>query len=233
MKLNRPPGWRILRQAIYAIDIILRRRHHVYEFDPSPKCVLRVAVQTAKEDRILRDGTTVRRGDLIAEIHYHNENIAAMGGPGPDKGWGLRYYARLRNSLRSLARHLSETPECQQVVAVWAEISYSGAEGADRYREYFERLGFDFVNTPPSHGFTRIEEFFLSLYVWALIWATNPDSLRGRPLRTAERAHLWMSRAEMMHHYDVTVGGPACCADADRVERTGRPEPGQIPADAH
>src|SRR5438105_4088405 len=91
---------RLARATIFRIDTIQRRRHHVFEYDTDPRCILRISRCRSLEDRILSDGTLVRRGAPLLEIHYWNEHVPLMKSDGPDLGWGQRFYEAAQVSLR-------------------------------------------------------------------------------------------------------------------------------------
>lgn len=192
---------RLVREAIFALDALLRQLQGIHEFSQEPDCVLRIARRRSRQTRVLSDGTVVRVGDPIVELHFWNEHIPRMGLAGPDLTWGLRFYRRLRRSLLELARYASRAPEMGDVVAFRGESSLAAEVGWERYAEVLTSLGFDFNPLPPANIWQRIASFFEHLYVWALIWAFNPVSLRGKRLLTAGRGELWISRARLLERY--------------------------------
>ncbi len=195
---------RLARWFILGIDTVQRRRHHVYEFDKEPQCMLRISRCQSHEERVLSDGATVRRGDPIIEFHYWNERVPLMGPAGPDLAWGLRFYRSACRSLEDLARYLCCTPGFDDIVALRGETAYASSEGLERYRIFFRRMGFDFVVLPPTAGLEKVALFFMNLYVWIIIWVLNPASLRGRMLVRAQRSEMWISRSALLNRY-----GPA------------------------
>jgi hypothetical protein len=198
-----PFSIRLARKLVFAIDSIQRRRHHVYEFDPDPNCILRLSQGRSLEDRTLSDGTVVRRGDPILEIHFWNEHIPLMGRSGADLGWGLEFYSCARRSLQSLALHIACRPELEEFVAVCGETSLAASVGWRRYGEFLHRFGFDFIPVPTTASTNRRACFWESLHVWIIIWVLNPNSLKGRSLITAERCEMWISRSELLRRYGL------------------------------
>lgn len=191
----------LVRGIIFALDAFLRRRQGIYEYTQDPECVLRIALGHSRCACTLSDGTVVHEGDLIVELHFWNEHIPRMGPAGPDLAWGLRFYRRLRKSLAELARYVNDTPELEPVVAFRGESSFAAEVGWERYADVMHRLGFEFRPLPPQNVWQRFVGFFEHLYVWALIWAFNPASLRGKRLFTAARGELWISRQRLLERY--------------------------------
>lgn len=201
--MNALASWltRAVRGIIIALDLLLRRLQDVYEFTNDADCILRLALSRNHRERMLSDGTVVRAGDLVVELHFWNEHIPRMGREGPDLAWGLTFYRRLRHSLQELARYVEQTPALQNVVAFYGETSIAFDIHGQRYGEVLRRLGFDFVPLPPTHIWQRIGHFFQHLYVWALIWTFNPVSLKRKDLFAAQRGEMWISRQRLMERY--------------------------------
>lgn len=193
---------RIARWAILALDILLRNLQGIYEFSQDPDCVLRIAHGRSRGERVLSDGTAVHTGDPIIELHFWNEHIPRMDASGPDLAWGLRFYRRLRRSLVSLAHYTRQAPDLDGVVAFHGELWFTPESGLQQYAGVLRTLGFDFIpRPPPANVWQRLARFFERLYVWALIWAFNPGSLKSKHLLTFERGELWMSRKTLLQRY--------------------------------
>lgn len=214
---------RLARRIILVLDALLRRRFGIYEYTQDPECVLRIALRRSHSTCTLSDGTVIQEGAPIVELHFWNEHIPRMGPAGPDLAWGLRFYRRLRKSLAELARYVNQTPEMKGVVAFRGESSFAAEVGWERYADVMRRLGFEFRPLPPQNAWQRFVGFFEHLYVWALIWAFNPVSLRGKRLLTAARGELWISRQRLLERYLPTEA-------AQPVGFEGMQEP-PVPAD--
>lgn len=191
-----------VRGAILLLDTLLRRRQGIYEFSQDPHCVLRITRRQSHEEQVLSDGTVVHVGDPIVELHFWNEHIPRMPAAGPDLTWGLQFYRRLHRSLRDLAGYVSHAPELAGVVAVHGESSFTSEIGWEQYAGALSKLGFDFEPVPPpANLWERIARFSEHLHVWALVWAFNPGSLKGKRLLAAERGEIWISRASLLERY--------------------------------
>ncbi len=225
-----PLSLRLARRLVFAIDSVQRRRHHVFEFEHDPGCILRLAQGRSREDRSLSDGTVVRQGDPILEIHFWNEHIPLMGRNGPCLDWGLQFYGRLHRSLHDLALYVACRPEFDAVVAIRGESSFAAAAGWQRYARLIRRFGFDFVHPPPAEAADRMACFWESLYVWLIIWALHPVSLKGRSFVNAERCEIWISRSELLRRYglpNAELSSEACALDPLLPEKRARTEAAQ------
>lgn len=191
-----------VRAVILGLDALLRWAYGIREFTPDPDCILRIARARSPETTYLSDGTLVPKGAPVIGLHFWNEHIPPIGPAGPDFAWGLKFYRRLRKSLRALAAYLNEHGDLDDAVALYAEVSFPAEPGLGRYERLLRGLGFDFKPFPPPAGLpARVGQFFQHLYAWALIWAFNPVSLRRKELLMAERGRLWISRAGLLRRH--------------------------------
>jgi len=195
---------RAVRWPIYGLDWLLRRWHHVREFSQDERCLLRLALNRSERDLVLSDGTRIRRGELIGELHLWNEHIPPMGPAGPDMTWGLEFYHRLLRSLEELASYVSSAREFDDVRAFRGEIALALEDGAGQRIKLARRLGFDLVRTGRmARGWRRFGDFWANLYSWVLIWAFNPASMRGKGFLRLERVQLWISRETLLAKHGI------------------------------
>lgn len=190
----------LMRAAVLAADAIPRRYYHVYEYDSDPECILRVTRRQCQEMRVLADGTVLSPGDAILEFHYWNEHIPQIGPEGPSLRWGMQYHQALLRSFWLLARYIRNNADCDNVVAIHAELSCATQVGGAKYRRMMTKMGFEFFPMPTAPN-GRLACFFEFFYVWALMWAQNPYSLRGKSFQMAERTEMWMSRATLLERH--------------------------------
>lgn len=197
------------RVAIRGLDALLRRIYGIHAFTDDPKCLFRVAFRRSPYDRTLSDGTRVRRGDPIVELHFWNERLPRMGPHGPDATWALRFAARLRHSLRLLAEYLATDPRARDVVAVYG-YTYLTWDERDPQQLLLRRLGFTFfVHPPPRTPWGWVIRFFTQGYTWALVWTYNPTSLRARAFFRERLVEIWMSRQQLLAHLPRGIAAPA------------------------
>ena len=192
---------KISRLPVAGIDAILRRLQGVEEFTQAEKCILRIALTRSREKITLSDGTHIRRGDPLCELHLWNERVPQIGEEGAEMGWGLRTYRLARHSMRLLAAHVESTPRLAGVRAFRGESTFSLRQEHGPGIDLFERLGFDLQVLETKTVWERFARFWEGMYVWALIWAYNPGSLRGKQLFGMHRCRAWISRQEFLRRY--------------------------------
>jgi len=194
------PVQRMARRAVFALDAVQRRRFGVYEFTSDDRCILRVARTEATEHVTLADGTTVSPGDPILEIHFWNEHIPQMGPEGPDLAWAARFLKRWLHSLRLLARYIQTSPECSNIIAIRGVSSFAN-HVLGKYEHVTQQMGFELHRETPRSRRDELVCFFISLYVWVIVWALHPAGLRGKPVASAERGSLWISRRTLVERF--------------------------------
>jgi len=196
----------LIEAFVHRLDPLLRRAHGVRAFTADPDCLLRVALGRSDRTLQLSDGTWIRRGDPIVELHLWNERIPPMAPEGPDLAWGFRFYRRLLASLRMVARWMEEDPEARRARALRGETSL-----VDPLRGGIRALGFDLLRVErEARGWRRLRYRMDDFYVWLLMRAFNPPALRGRPFHRLERVQLWISREAFLRRYgEAGSGEPA------------------------
>lgn len=94
-------GW--LRRSIFGLDAYLRRQYGIIEFTARTDCILRVAPAVAPRALTLSDGTSIRPGDPLLDLHLWNEHVPAIPPGGVTLRWATAAARCARNSLRTLA----------------------------------------------------------------------------------------------------------------------------------
>jgi len=137
----------------------------------------------------LADGTPIRRGDLIGEIHLNNERVAALHDGGRrSRRAGLAARRAFQASLVALAERVGGTPRYGALNAFTAAtIFYRAAE----------RLGFE-VRPFPRPRLGRL----VAAFQRRLLAHFHPLG-RRRPgrRRFAEARQIWISRDELLRRY--------------------------------
>jgi hypothetical protein len=191
----------VLRPLVLGLERLLRRLGGVQEFTQDEECILRIAFTASKQDVELSDGTKVRAGDRICELHLWNEHIPPMPPEEPDLRWGLTFYRLAVKSFRSLAAYIAAN-EPQDIVALGGQMAFLEKENSPVLASVAVQLGFDIVNLTAQGGrWRRFTHFWENIFSWALMWAFNPGSLRGKRFLRLQRYRLWMSRRTLLQRY--------------------------------
>jgi len=191
----------VLRAMVRGLDLLLQRQGHVQEFTQDEGCIFRIALTTYRQDIELSDGTKVRAGDRMCELHLWNEHIPPMPPDGPDLRWGVRFYRLGVKSLSSLAAYVNKG-ELEEIVALGGQIALLEKDNPPVLAGAAAHLGFDVVNLTAQAGrWGRFTHFWENVYSWALMWTFNPGSLRGKRFLRLKRYRLWMSRRTLLERY--------------------------------
>jgi ceramide glucosyltransferase len=200
-----------MRDIVHAIDALLRHLYGIREFCHHPDCMFRLSTSQSEEDVTLADGTRIRRGERIGEIHLWNEFMPRMPEEGPDLAWARSFQRQLSFSLTRLAAHIQTNPQYRDIQAFRADNSFMGQYDLGPLERKVGRFGFEVVDDDgPSGLWERFGEFWENVYAWALVWAYNPGGLKGSGSWKLHRRHLWLSRATLLHKY-----GAAAAQDLD------------------
>jgi hypothetical protein len=194
-------GWKdeLWLTLVGSLDALLRSLYGIREFTDDPHCVLRIGISPARMPVTMSDGTRVRAGQLIGELHLWNEHIPRYSEHGPDLGWAADMRRRILLSLRLLAQHAERHPAWQQLPAFRADATLSSRLGDIQIRRLAVRHGFELVE-PPLALFRQLHALGDSVSAWSLTRAFNPAALaRQRFLR--DHHELWISRATLLKRY--------------------------------
>lgn len=131
-----------------------------------------------------RDGTVVKRGALVGEIHVDNRRAAALheGGRG-----GLRYRREVFRALPALARDVRTRPEYRAIEIIG---------GPSLFWEEARLLGFEHWRLPAVTRWwlTRWERFLLARY--------HPAGRRRLAEgNRKELRQIWMTRRTLLERY--------------------------------
>jgi hypothetical protein len=191
----------VLRAMVLGLERLLRRLEGVREFTEDKECILRIALTTYRQDVELSDGTKVRAGDRICELHLWNEHIPQIPLEGPDLRWGARFYSLAVESFKSLAAYIA-AEERRDIVALGGQMAFLEKENPPVLASLAAKLGFDIVNLTAQGGrWRRFTHFWENIFSWALMWVFNPGSLRGKRFLRLQRYRLWMSRSTLLQRY--------------------------------
>ena len=170
-----------LERAVFSLDRILRWRLGVYEFSTRPECVFRIGTGHAEQSWKLPEGTEIRAGDDIIELHLWNEHMPAMGPHGPTVAWARQVNRAIASSLSELARYIEQRPELHQVVAICGDMHLGSKQRRAQLERIVARYGFLTVETCARPG--ALHRLGKTILIILLVLATNPAALRNTILR--------------------------------------------------
>lgn len=183
-----------LAEALSALDHCLRRRQAVFEYSGHPSCVFRLDLARSHRSLILRDGTKIHPGDLIARLHFWSEQIPPMPKVGPTIGWARQMQRAMALSLRELARYLRSRPELGDVAAICGDAPSATTAQSGQLARIMARFGFEAIVEPEHLPLgERLHRFGENILISLVVFARNAGALRADTLNRA-RLPIYMSR---------------------------------------
>lgn len=190
-----------MRAVVRRFDRLLRWALGVFEFSDQDHCLLRLQWAQAAHRLQFSDGTVVQPGEPMLFLHLWNEHLPPTGPAWPDLTWAVKVQRMLMRSMQWAARWLADRGDLERVRAVGSVTVLILLDDGPGQR-LAERLGFEVF--PYRNPLGRFGEFWENLYTWALMWAYNPASLRGRSLFRLRRAEMWMPVEAFTRRYGGT-----------------------------
>jgi len=190
-----------LEAMVSALDDRLRLRHGVIEYTNSPECLFRIQLVTSNENYVLSDGTRIRPGGRIANLHVWNEQFPCFAGKGPTLAWARRVSHAFDLSLRELAGFLEARRELDDVIALCANMSLEPAERSAQLVRFVNRFGFEQIAGASSRSFRqRVHWLGENILISMMVLARNAAALRVDTLRR-DRTLVFLSRRELRRRY--------------------------------
>jgi hypothetical protein len=189
------------RRVICGIDRLLRRAQSICEFTTSEHCLLRLAISRADASVRLHDGVSIENGGTIAVLHLWNEHLPPLPKGGPTFAWANRMRQQLLHSLDELAAYAAASSSLRNVVAFQARGAFVSRGRSEKMVSIAAGFGFERIvrdRQPPL--IIRVQDFVDNFWLWGLVWAFNPRSLRGRAL-IRQRDELWISKATLIERF--------------------------------
>lgn len=191
----QPRDW--LARFFRGVDALLRRAMRIEQFCSDPRCVIRVRRITAAHTVRLSDGTVVRAGDPVGELHLWNEQLPRIPVTGPGIAWAVAMRRAYAHSLSRLARHVAEQGAFAEVDAFCAAIAFAGPwSRAGKVGRAAARKGFELVDPKPSLA-TDLAALAHGIFILCLIRAFNPAGLRKLKV-TRRRYEIWISKRRLV-----------------------------------
>jgi len=178
------------------------RRYGV--FDYAPGSVLRLQLRRYPGPPVeLSDGTVVRPGDPVAEVHVDSAKVERLHHEVQDpRRVGLQFARQLTDAFTALAAYLRDNPDVPAVAVFGNTLYWQGAE----------RLGWEIRDLPPG-----LHRWLVNAWLRFLVWYYHPQGTRrtaGRE-RLARARQIWMSRRRLVQLY----GAPRRTGSVRRPEQ--------------
>jgi hypothetical protein len=198
-----------LAEAIFTLDIWLRRRQGTVEYSTHPQCLFRLQIGRSRQQLQLCDGTLLRRGERIAHLHFWNAHIP----PVPEGGTTIRWARRMQHgiaiSLRELVRHLASRPDLGDVAVICADVPCGTQSQARQVAHIMAHFGFEaiFEDEPLPLG-ERLHRFGENILISLTVLAQNSAALRADTLRRV-RVPVYLSRRGLAERFGDAERGVA------------------------
>ncbi|HEX7969762.1 MAG TPA: hypothetical protein VF502_16180 [Stellaceae bacterium] len=200
-----------LSRAVRGVDSLLRQRQGIQEFTADEACLFRVSMAMAERALILSDGTVLREGDAVLQLHFWNEHLPVMPSAGPNAAWATLMKRRMRHSLAVVAAYIEGERQLDAVGALHGAPPFASRVGALQMVRTAQRFGFDVIDPDaPPEWRDRIHAVFDSMLLWGLAYAFNPGRLSAKSRGLLRRRYqLWISRRKLALCYGTAGAAPA------------------------
>lgn len=191
----------LVEHAVFGLDRWLRQRQGVYEYSDDPLCLFRVQRTAAECDVLLGDGTHIRQGAPVLDLHLWNEHVPPLGPTGFSIVWAREATRRVELSMYGLARHLKWTRALDDIVALRGDMRLGTAEQSGQLARIAARYGFEPAGAA-SEQFSAgtLKRFAENIFICLLVMAANPAALRAPVLRRGRKL-VYLSRAALETRY--------------------------------
>jgi hypothetical protein len=196
-------GFDPVTAVVRRVDAALRRYYGIREFTDDAVCILRLSHERAWRGLLLSDGTPIAAGEPVGELHFWSEHMPAFARDGPDLGWAVETYRRLRRSFVLLARALAEDPDRLDLQAVFARWAFAGAFDATHQRRLIEEFGLD-IFSPDRTVTHRVHDLMQDFLLWGMLRAFNPRALHSHGFFRS-RQELWISRPALLARFGTPL----------------------------
>jgi hypothetical protein len=208
-RMRLPRSHPLLARALSALDVLLRRRHSVFEYSVHPSCLFRLQIDRVSRAMVLRDGSVLRTGRRTARLHFWNEHIPAVPANGATIRWGREMQQSIALSLRELAHYLSSRPDLADIAAVCAGVPSGTKTQAAQVARIMSHYGFE---TVPERGplpiGERLHRVAENILISLVVFARNASALRLDSLLRV-RVPIVLSRCTLEQKFGAAAARPA------------------------
>lgn len=189
LAVRLPSRW--LAIVVLGLDGWLRRLEAVKEYTSDPRCIFRIQIDRLDHTLTLSDGTPLRAGERIINLHLWNEQMPRFGVNAASVAWASRLMRCVEISLRQLCQFLAVTAELSDVVAICADMTFGTKRETAQLIVIAGRFGFQAVQTRPRSSIAqrafRVGE---NILIALLILVHHAEAFR--------RDSLWRDRTRVV-----------------------------------
>jgi len=197
-----------LSMWLHPIDRYLRQRLAIFEYTQVADCMFRIEIVANMEDVLLVDGTRLRVGDRLIELHFWNEHIPVMPKEGATVAWARHICRCFDSSMRELAAFLSSRRDLDDIRGLRANMTTGAQKQTEQLVRIVQRYGFEWIPSPGSETLAqRTHRFGENILVSALIRAHNPRAAQKGTLKRG-RIPLYLSRHTLERYYGKSAKQP-------------------------
>jgi hypothetical protein len=150
---------------------------------------------------VLADGTRVRAGDRLIDLHLWNEHLPPFPRRGPNLGWALRVSRAFDASLRELHRYIETHAELRDVMALRGNMTFGGSARGAQLGRLAARYGFEPVAAPPPRSpWQSLHRFGENILISLMVLAHNAAALHADTL-WRDRTMVLLTRKALQRRY--------------------------------
>jgi hypothetical protein len=187
----------LARRIMGRVEARYNRRHRLH---PVGQVLLVGRVRYRGPEKLFPDGTVLRPGDVIGQLHFSNRNIAGLG-TGGTQLTGFRFARLMRESLRLLV-HSAHNDPALSTIGVFTGVTWIPAHG--------DVVGF--ISEPLPRTWRN---WWLGPYFRLLSWTFSPSTGR-RERRSAQPRVYWLTRNMLAQNLDKLGKSPLTGTHAAR-----------------
>jgi YkoP domain len=197
-----------LAELIFALDGRLRRHYAVVEYTAHPLCVFRLEIARSRRELALCDGTRLRAGQRIAQLHFWNEHVPPVPQNGTTIGWARQMQQGIAISLRELAHYLSSRPDLRDILVIGAEAPSATRAQSQQLARVMAYYGFEAITGHERLPIgERMHRFGENILISLTVFAQNAGALRLDTLGRV-RLPIFLSRRALEQRFGETAVAP-------------------------